>query len=106
AHISTSSITMCHGRLSTPEAPTGRNPVKQIPPRWGLAFTGHSSRRVIELVEICAIDYRAFSPYNPSNCYMLKISHRINGGLNRYDTLPSGAFRICGTPWATCRYVF
>jgi hypothetical protein len=68
-----------HGRrLSTPEAPTGRNPfVRMAPCRDARpcvsTFAGHSFRRVIEPVEICAVDDRAFSPYDSSNRYILKI---------------------------------
>jgi hypothetical protein len=63
---------LCHVRhLSTPQALKGRHPDKPIPPLQGLALVGHSFRRALP----CAIDYRAFSPYDPSNGYMLKISH-------------------------------
>jgi hypothetical protein len=65
-----------HGRyLSTPEAlnqrsateggAKGQNLSVRIAPFQGLAFERHSFRMVIELAEICAIDYRAFSPYYP-----------------------------------------
>jgi hypothetical protein len=40
-------------RLSTPEAPEGRNLFVRIPPRQGLAFAGHSFRRALP----CAVDH-------------------------------------------------
>jgi hypothetical protein len=48
----------------------GRHLFVRIPPLQGLVFAGHSFRRALP----CAIDYRAFSPYDPSNGYMLKKS--------------------------------
>jgi hypothetical protein len=58
AHISTGSITMCHGRLSTPEAPAGRNLFLRITPYGGPVNVMRSVRRVLP----CTIDYRVFSP--------------------------------------------
>jgi hypothetical protein len=45
-------------RLSTPEAPTGRNPFARMAPFQGLAFAGHSFRRALPY----AVDDLAFSP--------------------------------------------
>jgi hypothetical protein len=56
---------LCHGRQSTLEAPTGRSRIKSgrtvgmITPLQGLANVMCSIRRALP----CAIDDRAFSPY-------------------------------------------
>jgi hypothetical protein len=49
-----------YGRLSTPEAPAGRNLSVRITPLQGLAFAGHSFRRALP----CAVDDRTFSPFS------------------------------------------